>query len=375
MNYHSGLYCVYGRSDKATGYLGIKPDTHTHIMIVPRFGMPFRQFSLFLNNMISSRRVQWLVVSGKLYHIDRGTSCLEYIEQMSNANFSKLYDELGFLKALLKENRTMQGTGIFLVFHHCLFFSFSTIEECKLHGNLLSLQMDTTSYCRNISLGPFEDSDFIKSFYAFQLRIHYEFPAIEMKVNHNCVESELDVSVNFTNIVGWGNVLAFNKVNRHGLLIWALGIEYMHQLRLSRTVHPTGYRSTVQIDWKSVLSCSNSSFHFILHNGGLFNRFPPSITTKTSSGMSLHYLHYHGRVHIIFDPLKEFKNKSYVEVVELCREVNGSPFYFLSDTEMEYVLDWLFYHGTKGAPVFIFTNLRKPKVCMLSIANLLDIDN
>ena len=182
-----------------------------------------------------------------------------------------------------------------------------------------------------------------------------------MKMNHTCTGKNQDFSLNISNIVGLGNVRSFNKMKHCYLLIWALGNKYNTQLR--NTIHPHLYYSFVQVDWKPL----NHSTLTILYHGNAISDptvFPTSITTTPNSGITFHQLPYHGHLHFISDPGKELKNQSYAVASDVCREMNASVFHYLSETEMEYVLDWLLNRGTQGAPVSIFTSLKRSKVCM-----------
>jgi len=189
---------------------------------------------------------------------------------------------------------------------------------------------------------------------------------IETIISNNCEEMELDLSLNITNIVGLGNMLSFKKIKQCHNFIWALGPKYYYEQQTKGYAHARNYKSAITVHVQSIFLCRNSSFtiHFHQHFRTEPGNIPGKIKTLSKSKALVYQIPYHERIHIFSHPKIELINKNLHDIFNLCRQAGSSPFYYFTEKELTYVLDWLTYHGTKGAPVFIFTSLTRIRVFM-----------
>jgi len=191
--------------------------------------------------------------------------------------------------------------------------------------------------------------------------------AVEIEIHHGCVERHL--LFNITNIVGFGNLVSFDKVKQQHHLVWAFGTKYYNHQSSYPVQHPRMYRSLIQVLWKSAHLCQNSSITMHIGRHSLINPSLFHLEIKRIKNIRIlkYQFQYQGRIHMFADPKLEFHDLTFQQASTICKDTNSTLFYYHSEKELTYVHDWLIYYGTKGAPGFTFTSIMRSKVSVESM--------
>jgi len=167
-----------------------------------------------------------------------------------------------------------------------------------------------------------------------------------------------------TDINGIGNKVEMNHISQAQQMLightpMSTDIYYTHIahsiIQLSQKLHTNNLNPDNQ--------CSLCmSWHPPLENIDKF-KYPQ----KRSGNANIYTVQYHHRIHNILNLQQELTNISRAEATKMCHDNDNSSslFTFFTQEELKLVIDDLTLHGSRGAPLLVFTGFQQDEKASL----------